>query len=119
MEPRIIPYEKSDSPVAESGRPVKVSSQAAVAFYADQARHVELARPHDLLLAQVPGEQIPHRLALVVNALGHRRPARDLVGLARLARTLADAHVHYARAPLGAGVAAVGHSADPHHVAAL
>src|SRR6267378_4350323 len=119
MEPRIIPYEKSESPAEESGRPGGVSSQAAVAFHADQARHVEPARPHDLLLAQVPGEQIPHRLACVAKVLGHGRPARDLVGLARLDRALADAHVADARAPPCAGRAAVAHAADAYHVAAL
>src|SRR5712671_7595203 len=119
MEARIIPYEKSDSPAAESGRPGKLSSDAAIAFHADQARRIEPARPHDLLLAQVPGEQIPYRLAWVAKVLGHGRPARDPVGLARLDRTLADAHVADARAPPRAGGAAVAHAADPHHVAAL
>src|SRR5256885_15822995 len=90
----------------ESGGSGEFSSQAAVAFHADQARQLEFARLHDLLLAQVPGEQIPRRLAFVANAFGHGRPARDLVGLARLERTLADAHVADARAPLGAGLAA-------------
>src|SRR5258706_1232326 len=92
--------------------PRRFSSDAAVAFHADQARRIEPARPHDLLLAQVPGEQIPHRLACVAKVLGHRRPARDLVGLARLDRTPADTHVTDSRAPPRSGRAAVAHSSD-------
>src|SRR5216683_3066797 len=119
MEPpdasrRIIPCALASE---ESGRSGENSSQPAVAFHADQARHVELARPYGFLAAQVPGEQIPYRLAAC--ALGDGRPACDLVGLARLDRTLADAHVAYAIAPACAGSAAVAHAADPHHVAAL
>src|SRR5882724_7911935 len=99
--------------------PRRFSSDAAVAFHTDQPRRIEPARPHDLLLAQVPGEQIPDRLAWVAKVLGHGRPARDLVGLARLDRPLADAHVADARAPPRAGRAAAAHAADAHHVAAL
>src|ERR1044072_9460874 len=91
---RIIPCAVDSE---ESGRPDEISSQAAVAFYADQERQLELTRPHDLLLAQVPGEHIPRRLAFVANALGHGRPSRDLVGLARLDRTPADSPVADAR----------------------
>src|SRR5713101_9942377 len=121
MEPpdasrRIIPCALASE---ESGRSGENSSQPAVAFHADQARHVELARCYGFLAAQVPGEQIPHRLAFVANAFGHRSPARDLVGLARLDRSLADAHVADARASPGAGFAAVSHPAHPNHVPAL
>src|SRR5256885_4038082 len=121
MEPRIIPYEKSDSPAARWWRPGKVSSHAAVAFYADQARHVEPARRHDLLFAQVPDEQIPNRLVRVFAAdvLGHGGPARELVGLPGLDGPVGDAQIGDAPAPPRVRVAAVAHSADPHHVAAL
>src|SRR5258707_4051504 len=113
---RIIPCALASE---ESGRSGENSSLPAVAFHADQARQVEFARPHDLLLAQIPGEQIPRRLAFVANAFGHRSPARDLVGLARLDRSLADAQVADARAHLRAGLAAVSHPAHPNHVPAL
>src|SRR5258706_3543837 len=113
---RIIPCALASE---ESGRSGENSSQAAVALHADQARHVEFARPHDLLLAQIPGEQIPHRLAFVADPFGHRRPARNLVGPARLDRSLADAHVADARAHLRARLAAVSHAAHAYHVAAL
>src|ERR1044072_6798000 len=99
---RIIPCALDSE---ESGRPDEFSSQAAVAFYADQARQLEFARPHDLLLAQVPGQHPPPRLALSATPPAHAPPARAFVGLARLDRTLAEAHVADARAPSGPGLA--------------
>src|SRR5438034_8449613 len=93
------------------------SSQAAVAFHADEARHVEFARRYGLPVAQVPGEQIPNRL--VRTFFGHGGPGRDLVGLTRFDRTLPDAQVADASAPSRARVAAVAHSAEPHPVTAL
>src|SRR2546430_4948145 len=101
MEPRIIPYEKSDSPAARWWRPGKVSSHAAVAFYADQARHVEPARRHDLLFAQVPDEQIPNRLirAFSPDVLRHGRPAPELLGLPRPGGLAGDAPNGDATAP--------------------
>src|SRR5260221_12085463 len=104
MEPpdasrRIIPCALASE---ESGRSGENSSLPAVAFHADQARQVEFARPHDLLLAQIPGEQIPRPLPFLANPLGHRSPARDLLGLPRPDPSLAHAQVRAPRPHLPA-----------------
>src|SRR5437899_8955669 len=102
MEPpdasrRIIPCALASE---ESGRSGENSSQAAVAFHVDQARHVELALPDDLRVAQVTGEQIPHRFTVVANAFGHGGPARDLVGFPRVDGPARKAHVGHSPALL-------------------
>src|SRR5215813_8041560 len=82
----IIPRSDGDSSRAFKG----VSTDAEVARESDETRQLELARSDDLLVAQVPGQDLPDRLA--GDAFGDRGPARDLVGLVRLHRLAAHPH---------------------------
>src|SRR5262245_30305720 len=94
-----------------------VSSRSEITGGSDQARKLEPPRAHDLLVAQIAVEEVPCGLAL--DAVGDRRPARDLVGLVGLDRPPAQPQVADARADLRGRGAAVTHPADAHHVAAL
>src|SRR5262245_65865105 len=100
-----------------SGDSARFSSRAEVPARSDQARELEPSGAHDLLVAKVAGNDLPHGFAL--DAFGDRRPARDLVGLVRLDRAPAQAQVADARADAVARRAAVAHAADAHHVTSL
>src|SRR5438445_13210317 len=112
MEPpdasrRIIPCGLASE---ESGRSGENSSQAAVGFHVDQAWHVEFALPDDLRVAQIAGEQIPHRFTVLANAYGHGGPARDLIGFPRFDGPSRKTHVGDSPARFRIRVAAVAHS---------
>src|SRR5688572_25083291 len=92
-------------------------SNARIALDTDQLREVELRRGDSLLRLEVLANDVPDGLAL--HAFGHRRPARDLVGLARFDGLAPEAQVADAIAHLRPRRAGVGEPADAHHVPAL
>src|SRR5713226_3633121 len=62
-----------------------ISGDAEIPGHADEARQVEPARLHDLPVAEIATQHVPHRLAGVFS-FAYRRPARHFIGLVGLDR---------------------------------
>src|SRR3954465_6397327 len=86
-------------------------AEPRIVLYADEARRVAAQRRDRLLRAQVTREQVPRGLAGLRVRID-RRPARDLVALAREHWPIVHAQIEHAAADPGRRIERVGHACD-------